>query len=380
MRKRDKRLTPKQMRKQHLIKTKYELVLLGMFLLLFSSCNSKKESINPEVMDITESIYATGFIKSENQYEVFAPTTGIIEEIFVSEGALIKKGDTIFRIENKSQELAIENARLTSTTSDYSINESKLLAAQDAIEIARKTLTYDSLQYQRQKELWKDNIGSKIELEKKELKFQSSQTELEQRRTNYEDLRRQIKLASAQSKNNLKIAQLTQENFIVKSEVDGVVYKLNKEEGELYDGREPIAIIGTELFVIEFSVDEKDIIKVEKDQQVMIRMDSYDSEIFEARIIAIEPMMNSRTRSFQAEAVFLKKPAKLYPNLTVEANIVIQTKENALTIPRGYLVNDSSVLLMNGEMQTIKIGLMDFEKVEVLSGIDENTAIQLPVE
>jgi len=366
------------MRKQNLIEPNYNVFLLGVLLLTLFSCTSKKDSITPEVMNITESIYATGFIKSKNQYEVFAPINGIIEKIFVSEGAMIAKGDTIFRIENKSQELAIENARLNSTTSDYSNNQDKLLAAQDAIEIAKKTLTYDSLQYHRQKKLWEKNIGSKIELEQKELKLKTSEAELERMRSIYEDLKRQIKLASSQSKNNLKIAQLTRDNFIVKSEVGGLVYKLNKEEGELFDGRDPVAIIGTEAFVIEFSIDEKDIIKVKKGQQVMIRMDSYGSEVFEARIIAIEPMMNSRTRSFQAEAVFIKKPNQLYPNLTVEANIIIQTKENALTIPRKYLANDTSVLLMNGDRQTIEVGLMDFEMVEVLNGIDKNTRIQLP--
>jgi HlyD family secretion protein len=362
------------------IKTNFKLLLTGLLYCSISACDSKTGTITPEITDITESIYATGFIKSKNQYNVFAPANGVIEEIFVSEGSPIKLGDTIFKIESRSQEIATENAILATRTSDYTANLDKLLAAKKATEVARQTLSYDSLQYERQKKLWKQNIGSKTELEQKQLKLEQSEADLKRATTNFKDLKRQVQLASDQSKNNLKIAQLTQGNFIVKSEVDGVVYKLNKEEGELSNGQEPVAIIGTDKFVIELSIDEKDIVKVKEGQLVLIRMDSYDEQVFEARIIAIEPIMNTRTRSFQAQAVFNKKPAKLYPNLTVEANIIIQTKKNALTIPRKYLVSDSTVLLENGAIREIKAGLKDYETVEILSGIDKNTSIQLPSE
>lgn len=53
--------------------------------------------------------------------------------------------------------------------------------------------------------------------------------------------------------------------------------------------------------------------------------------------------MNERSRSFEVEASFTQQPDVLYPNLTVEANIVLQSKENVLTIPRKYLVDEEYV-------------------------------------
>lgn len=358
----------------------FTVLVSALILVGIGSCSSKKETIQPEIIDITESIYATGYIKSKNQYEVFSPINGVIEQIFVSEGSEVKKGDTIFIIKNKSQELAVENARITSVTSDLSSNKDKIKVAEEAVQIAQKNLSNDSLQFERQKKLWKENIGSKIELEEKEIRLNSSEAKLAQAKSNYEDLKRQLRLASEQSKNNLAIAKLQQDNFVVTSQVNGIIYKLNKKEGELHDGRSPVAIIGAKEFIIELSIDEKDIINLKKDQTVILRMDSYESEVFEGRIIAIEPIMNARTRSFEAEAVFINPPTQLYPNLTVEANIVIQTKEDALTIPRKYLVNDSTVLLANGEEQKIEVGIMDFEMVEILNGLDTTTRILLPSE
>ncbi len=161
--------------------------------------------------------------------------------------------------------------------------------------------------------------------------------------------------------------------------MDGKVYSINKEQNELVTTQQPIAVIGdAEVFLIELNIDEHDIVKIKTGQQVLIRMDSYKGEVFEGLISSIDPMMNERTRTFKAEATFVKKPATLYPNLTVEANIVISTKQNALTIPRNYLVNDSSVMLSNGDLQKVKTGLMDYNLVEVTDGITATTKIILP--
>jgi hypothetical protein len=46
--------------------------------------------------------------------------------------------------------------------------------------------------------------------------------------------------------------------------------------------------------------------------------------------------MDARSRTFKIEAHFLQVPVKLYPNLTAEANIIIQTKENTITIPKLF--------------------------------------------
>ncbi|ARV16743.1 efflux RND transporter periplasmic adaptor subunit [Polaribacter sp. SA4-12] len=353
------------------------LFSLILFLTL-TSCNKKSKSITPEIKNITESVYASGFIKSKNQYEVFGKTNNVVKKIFVTEGTTVLKGDPIFQMDNKNLKLSTESARLTSTSADYKININKLLDAKKAIELAEKNLINDSLQYQRQKNLWKQNIGSKLEFERKELSYQNSKIDLSRSKTNYDDLKRQLKLASDQSKNNLEIAKLMEDDFIIRSEIDGVVYKVNKEEGELISSIDPIVIIGTKDFILELNIDEFDIVKVKKGQSVIIRMDSYQSQVFEGKITVIYPMMNIRTRSFKAEAIFTKNPPELYPNLTVEANILLNTKQDILTIPRKYLVNDSSVILKGGKLQKVEVGLMDYDLVEIISGIDKNTKIEMP--
>lgn len=115
------------------------------------SCSSKKESTTPKVQDITASVYASGLIKSENQYKVFGRVNGIITKVYTTEGSIIKKGHPIFQLESKDLQLTTDNARIASLTADYNRNKDKLNDAQKAIEIAQKQLTNDSLLYHRQK-------------------------------------------------------------------------------------------------------------------------------------------------------------------------------------------------------------------------------------
>ena len=141
----------------------------------------------------------------------------------------------------------------------------------------------------------------------------------------------------------------------------------------------PLAIIGDAThFLLELQIDEYDIAKIKLGQKVLVTMDSYKGRIFEATISKIDPLMDPHSKSFTVEAEFVNQPPVLYPNLTVEANIIIATKENALTIPRNYLVNDSLVLISKDKTKVVTTGLKDYQKVEIIKGITANDIIYKP--
>jgi len=350
-------------------------IISSCFLL---GCDSKTETITPKTADIVESVYASGIIKSKNQYEVFTKSSGVVEKIFVNEGEQVQKGTPLLQIENTNSTLSTESARLTSLANDYTLNQEKLAEAKNNIELAQKRLNNDSLLYVRQQNLWNQNIGSKVELEQKELDVENARVNLKKAQVSYADIKRQLKLASDQSKNNLRLAQANENEFILRSKEDGYVYKLNVEIGELATSMSPLAIIGQKDFILELKVDEFDIFKIKKGQKLIVRMDSYKNQVFEAAVSFIYPMMEERTRTFKVEAVFIDPPEKLYPNLTLEASIIINEKKNVLTIPSNYLLNDSNVILEDGTVKAVNIGLKDYDMAEVLSGLDKQTKIRMP--
>ena len=142
------------------------------------------------------------------------------------------------------------------------------------------------------------------------------------------------------ARNNVAISAAGNDDRTPRSLIDGIVYDLMIEPGELATPQKPIAIIGSALdLYLELEVDEYDIRQVKPGQKAYITLDSYRDHAFEAEVTRIVPYMDERSRTFKVEARFVERPPTLYPNFTVEASIVLRTKENALLVPASYVVD-----------------------------------------
>lgn len=353
--------------------------ILLLATLSFVACRDSAETTQVKSQAISESIYASGLVKSENQYLLFAAANGIIEEILVEEGDSVSEGQIIMRISNEAQQLSRENAELQAQYSNTSNSQDKLREAMLQVDLSKNKMSNDSIMYLRQQNLWAKEIGTKVELEQRKLAFESSTANYKAAVIRYQELKRQIKLSAKQSENNLKISEQMQKDFVIRSKVNGRVYQLNKVVGEMVNPQTVLGIVGErDKFILEMEVDEKDIFRLKIGQKMIVRLDSYKDKRFSAELTKISPVMNERNKSFTVEASFIEGPEALYPNITFEANIIIQRKEKALLIPRNYLVNDSTVLDKDGKEKSVKIGLMDYQMVEITEGLSLDETIQLP--
>ena len=350
-------------------------------LLLLAGCGSKTEAIHPKIQDISSSVYASGTIKSKNQYQAVPLVTGIIRDVLVDDGDHVIKGQLLFKIDNKAQLITKENAELSASYYDLESNREKLQDARNAIQLAREKLKTDSLMFVRQRNLYNQNVISKAELEQKELAYESSQIALSNALMRYNDLKRQIDFSAKQARNNLELSSKSVYDYEIRSDIDGRVYSVFIEKGDLVGPQVPLAVLGSsDSFVLEMQVDEYDIAKVDLNMRVLITMDTYKGQVFEAKVSKINPLMNERSKTFKVEAIFTKPPKRIFPNTSFEANIVLESKKKVLTIPRTYLLKGDSVLLENGNKVKVKIGLRDFEYVEILSGLKPEDELVLETE
>ncbi|GMQ26777.1 efflux RND transporter periplasmic adaptor subunit [Algoriphagus sp. oki45] len=348
-------------------------------LLLFSCGKEGEETVFPEYKAITESVYASGLVKAKDQYEAFTMASGPIQEIFAKEGDTVKAGDPILLIYNEAEKLRKENAQLAQSFADQQANQTRLRDLELAISFAKNKLYNDSLLWVRTKNLWDKGIGTAVELEQRELNFRNSKTSYESSLLRYRDLKREIEYNSKSAGKNLAIIQVVENEYTLRSKIDGVVFSLLKEVGEMANPQTPLAIIGSPgEFILELQVDEYDIAKVEVGQPVIVSMDSYKGETFEAEITKVYPIMDSKSKTFTLEAVFTKAPIKLFPNLSLEANVVTQVSLKTLVIPRNYLLGENQVITTDGDTLTVKVGIKNFQYAQILEGLSNTTELILP--
>lgn len=344
------------------------------------ACNEQEPTIKPSLGAMTESVYASAVVIPGDAYQVYASVPGILDTLFVDEGDTVSSGQVIAKITSDLPEINREHAALgvELARENFSGRSTILASLAKEIERAEKQFQMDSLNFVRQKRLWEQKIGSGAEFESRRLKYDLSKANLDLARKKYIQTDIELKNNYEQSKNILKQAETNLQDHIIQSRMDGRVYSLFKNQGELISLQESLGMIGhISDFIIELAVDEVDVVRISAQQLALIALDAYPDEVFEARIERIYPTKDERTQTFKVEAVFTETPPVLYAGLAGEANIVLKQKEHALSIPLEYLMEGAKVKTEN-EVIEVQTGLRNLDRVEIISGIDSSTSIVKP--
>jgi len=355
------------------------IALFALLAVALLACSDSEDLIYPVERSITRSVYASGMVISTSQYQVFASTSGIVAGVSVVEGDTVTVGQTIAEIDNAQATLSENNAAIAAEFASVRNNSERLEELSAAIRIAALKRTDDSLMVMRQRRLFQQGVGSRLELEQRELAAANAKTSHESTILRYAQLQKQLAFTARQASINKQISGATANDLAVRSELNGVVFAVLKEKGEAVSPQTPIAIIGSpSTFKLELQVDEYDIASIYTGQTAYITLDSYPDTVFSATITKVHPMMDARTKSFTVEANFSQPPPRLFANLTVEANIVIAKKDRALLVPRSYVTKDGYVKLADGSTKKVVQGLRDFKMTEILSGVTVSDALVQP--
>lgn len=350
-------------------------------LVLLSSCNRGSEGLSPTFRDLTEAVYASGNVYPRSEYTVTADATGILQQRLVNEGDSVHRNQLLFILESTT-----EDARQQAAASAYRQAQANLganspvLAEQEAqVRNARTRQSNDSLNYVRFRDLYAQNATSRAELERAELNYTLSRNNLRAQLNTLQRSRNQIQVDVANNRSQLVTSEVAGRNTRVRSFVEGKVYEVYKDPGELVRAGDQLALVGsgTRLFV-QLSVDESDFGRIHPGQTVLLKADVYPDKTFDARITKIYPKLNRADQSFRVDAEFTGDQPASYYGLTVEANIIISQRKHVLTVPKMYVSGTDSVWVeQDGKKRKIRFqkGAENFDLVEVKAGLSENSKI-----
>jgi len=357
-------------------------VLLCSF--LFLACGKRNERVQPEYRTVTEAVYATGILMPADEYKVYAQQDGIITTLYVNEGDSILRGQALCVLENDVQNARLQSSRQTLSVaeSNVSSHSTVLREMESSIENAKTRLNDDSVTFARYTRLLKENAVSSSEYDKAALKFRLSKKDYEITRQRYEQTRERLKVELENARTQRTIAEKDNKNVTLLSAIDGMVYELYKEKGELVKKNDAVALLGSRNnLYAKLLIDEIDIGRIAVGQEVAISIDSYNGKVFKAKVVKIYPMLNRQDQTVRIDAEFMEMPPLGMAALTVEGNIIVRSTKNALTIPRTFLKGKDSIIIENGsDEKTIKVvvGAQNYDFVEIVSGIDKSTTVIKP--
>jgi membrane fusion protein (multidrug efflux system) len=292
----------------------------------------KLVAVTPVVKEnFTHYIDLQGRVDAENiSYVTPRGQGGQVREIFVKRGDAVKKGQLLLKLEDA---LVREN-----------------------MQTAKTQLAYAQNIYQRQKNLWDQQIGTEVQLV-------TAKNNVDQAQRNIATLEEQLKFSS------------------VYADVSGIADEVNIKVGETFTGAPTsgIKIVNTSHLKVVTDIPENYVTRVKKGTPVIITIPDVSST-FNSTISLISQSIGTTSRGFTAESRLPTRP-DLKPNQIALIKIQDYTAANALSIPLNTIQTDDKgkfVLVAaneNGKLiarkRSIVIGELYGDKIEIKSGLQE---------
>ena len=356
------------------------IFLTIIVLTVFASCKKSTDSTKPFRKNITQAVYASGKIYPLNHYKVYSKLPGYVEKIHVNIGDTVKLGQPLLTIKSEVSELNVNTAKNLLELAEKNANENApmLQAIKEDVASAKSKYELDSANYARFTNLYKENATSKVQFDQAKTQFDVSKQTFLRAMSNLANTRDRIRTELENARIQYDAQVSNRNDYIIASTVNGKVYDIVPKEGELVNTLMLLMEIGDDKkFEVELSVDETDVAFVQKDQKVALTIDAYKDIVFEGKIMEAYPRISQGNKTSKVIATIdVGSDKNIYSGMSVEANIIVSQKENALVIPREFLIDNKKVKLKdNKELIEITKGIEDLEFVEVLNGIDENTEI-----
>ena len=358
-------------------------ITISFVMLALFSCKNKNTETRPIRKDITQCVYASGKLFPVDDYKVYSKFPGYVSEIHVRVGDTVAGGATLITIRNDQTEFNAESAKNAMLLAQKNnTNNSPLLSAlKNEVSTAKARFDLDSLNFARYSNLIKQNAISQSQFELSKLQYEIAKQNLMKAQNNWQTTKDRLATEAANAELQYQTLLANKNEFLITAEKKGMVYDVDAKKGEMISLQKPVMEIGDKnKFELELFIDETDIRFVKPGQEVVFTIDAFENETFKAKVREIYPRISQTNKTIKVIAeIEAQNSSAFYSSLSVEANIIISTKKNALVIQREFLVGKNQLKIKGEEnLITVKTGIENIDYVEIISGIDENTTLVKP--
>ena len=180
----------------------------------------------------------------------------------------------------------------------------------------------------------------------------------------------------------LEAAYAKRDALTVVAPCDGVISAVEVSKGdEVKSGAKLLTLVedGTEM-TLTLSVDELDILSVEKGQEAELSIDALPDAELTGTVEKIAPLGNteSSVTTYDVTITLNGSDERVKGGMNVSGSIVVKTVEDALTIPADALKKDDTgyyVTLEGGQTRHVSLGVMTDDRTQIVSGLSEGETI-----
>lgn len=338
------------------------------FLYLYKKSQAKPVVFQTEVGEVTNVVkktVATGSIVPRREVEVKPKVNGVLSELYIEAGKIVKMGEPLGKISIIPDAMQINQA------------ESSVRTAQIAFDNAKREL-------ERNDALFKQGVVADAELQRFRTEFALRQQELSVAGSSLQLVREGA--TRAQGKTSTLIITATAPGMVIDVPVKegfSVIQANNFNAGTTI-----ATIADMNDMIFQGRVDEAEVAKVKEGMKLAIKVGAIEDDKLEGKLEYIAPQGKLVDGAIQFEikaAVKLKEGVKIRANYSANADIVLDERQKVFAIREALVQYDNTKPFVEVETlpqtfvkKDVKVGLSDGIKVEILEGVTKTDKIKVP--
>ena len=317
----------------------------------------------PFVTNIVKKTVATGSIVPRREIQIKPQVSGIIEELYVEAGQVVKAGQVIAKIKIVPNVVNVNNAQTTLQTAR--INHAE----------AQKELA-------RQQQLFDQKVIAELEYNRFRVDARLKKEALEAAENNL-----QIAMRGASRRTGAASTS-------VYSTVEGMLLDVPVKAGgsviernNFNEGTTIATVADMKSLIFEGKIDESEVGKIREGMDLDLTIGAIEGRTFKAKLEYIAPkgLLEEGAIKFQVKAkVLLDAKDFIRAGYSANADIVLDKKDSVLAIKESLLQfgKDSTFVEVETapqkfEKRLVKTGISDGINIEVISGISKGDKVKV---
>jgi HlyD family secretion protein len=274
-------------------------------------------------------VSGSGRVEARRSVDVVSSVVGKVLEVAAEEGDRVERGQVILRIDPAERKALLEQAKAARASA----------AARE--ELARAELRQTELELVRVQGLSEQGLATAQGLEQAETARDVARARLTAAAQEVVDARARV-----------DHAQTELDRTVIRAEIPGVVVRMAVEEGEnvlagdLYNiGSAIVTVADLSRMEAQILVDETEVVHVRPGQRARVEVDAFPGVEIAGAVVEVGnsayeagSLGSQEAKDFRVRILLEEPPSSLRPGLSARADIVTDTREEALSVPIEALV------------------------------------------
>ena len=332
-------------------------------------------------------------VATASRVEIGSTVTGRVVQIAVTEGATVKKGDLLIRLE--SDELGAVLAQAAANERQAVARLSGLRttgrsAAAAAVAQADSGLIAANAALKRTEDLTAKGFLSAASLDESRRAASVARAQLDAARAQANanadqgtDISQaEAQLALAASATTAVRARLTQTELLAPA--DAKILTRLVEPGQIVQpGHALLNIVLASPLQLIAQVDERYLEQLQIDQPATVLADAFPNQRFAARVLTIAPVVDPLKGAVEVKFQVATPPVFLREDMTLSVEVETARRERALVVPVDALQGEESsstaiaMIAREGkvEARTVRTGIRTLDAAEILDGLADGEIV-----